>query len=210
MEGIVVDTYNSIVDKMQNKYIQQEETSASVIFMEDPTNEKHDIKNSPYWKNLYGRDLEDTEIKGIFQDMSDEDIEIYLKGTIFLQEISKESYSIKLLEQLVFPPTRSGWGDFSNLHDFVINKKHIGLSSRIKYNDEHNIAHLKICQNVENAFLVNQPHQVPDICTLSFVKENEKYGWRIFQIGEPVIKYKESGSIMDWIKYIKENKRKRK
>lgn len=210
LEGIVVDTYNSIVDKMQNKYIQQEETSASVIFMGDPTNEKHDIKNSPYWKNLYGRDLEDTEIKGIFQDMSDEDIEIYLKGTIFLQEISKESYSIKLLEQLVFPPTRSGWGDFSNLHDFVINKKHIGLSSRIKYNDEHNIAHLKICQNVENAFLVNQPHQVPDICTLSFVKENEKYGWRIFQIGEPVIKYKESGSIMDWIKYIKENKRKRK
>lgn len=121
LEGIVVDTYNSIVDKMQNKYIQQEETSASVIFMGDPTNEKHDIKNSPYWKNLYGRDLEDTEIKGIFQDMSDEDIEIYLKGTIFLQEISKESYSIKLLEQLVFPPTRSGWGDFSNLHDFVIN-----------------------------------------------------------------------------------------
>lgn len=158
LEGIVVDTYNSIVDKMQNKYIQQEETSASVIFMGDPTNEKHDIKNSPYWKNLYGRDLEDTEIKGIFQDMSDEDIEIYLKGTIFLQEISKASYSIKLLEQLVFPPTRSDWGDFSSLHDFVINKKHIGLSSRIKYNDEHNIAHLKICQNVENAFLVNQPH----------------------------------------------------
>ena len=210
LEGIVVDTYNSIVDKMQNKYIQQEETSASVIFMGNPTNEKHDIKNSPYWKNLYGRDLEDTEIKGIFQNMSDEDIEIYLKGTIFLQEISKESYSIKLLEQLVFPPTRSDWGDFSSLHDFVINKKHIGLSSRIKYNDEHNIAHLKICQNVENAFLVNQPHQVPHICTLSFVKENEKYGWRIFQIGEPVIKYKESGGIMDWIKYIKENKRKRK
>ena len=32
----------------------------------------------------------------------------------------------------------------------------------------------------------------------------------LFQIGEPVIKYKESGSIMDWIKYIKENIRKRK
>ena len=29
----------------------------------------------------------------------------------------------------------------------------------------------------------------------------------LFQIGEPVIKYKESGSIMDWIKYIKENYR---
>lgn len=210
LEGIVIDTYNSIVDKMQNKYSQQEEISASVIFMGDSTNEKHDIKNSSYWKNLYGRDLKDTEIKGIFQDLPDEDMEIYLKGTIFLQEISKEGYSVKLLEQLVFPPTRSDWGDFSSLHDFVINKKYIGLSSRIKYNDEHNIAYLKICENVKNAFLVNQPHQVPDICILSFVKENEKYGWRIFQIGEPAIKYKESGSIMDWIKYIKENKRKRK
>ena len=50
LEGIVVDTYNSIVDKMKNKYSQQEETSASVIFMGDPTDEKHDIKNSPYWK----------------------------------------------------------------------------------------------------------------------------------------------------------------
>lgn len=29
---------------MKNKYSQQEETSASVIFMGDSTNEKHDIK----------------------------------------------------------------------------------------------------------------------------------------------------------------------
>ena len=176
LEGIVIESYNSIVDKMQNKYSQQEEISASVIFMGDSTNEKHDIKNSSYWKNLYGRDLKDTEIKGIFQDLPDEDMEIYLKGIIFLQEISKEGYSVKLLEQLVFPPTRSNWGDLSSLHDFVINKKYIGLSSRIKYNDEHNIAYLKICENVKNAFLVNRPHQVPDICILSFVKENEKYG----------------------------------
>lgn len=40
--------------------------------------------------------------------------------------------------------------------------------------------------------------------------EKDKYLNTVFQIGEPVIKYKESGSIMDWIKYIKENKRKRK
>lgn len=40
---------------MQDKYIYQKENSASVIFMGDSTNEKHDIKNSPYWKNLYGK-----------------------------------------------------------------------------------------------------------------------------------------------------------
>jgi branched-chain amino acid aminotransferase len=97
--------------------------------MGDSTNEKHDIKNSPYWKNLYGRDLEDTEIKGIFQDMSDEDIEIYLKGSIFLQEAYKEDYSVKTLEKLVFPWVRSDWGDFSDLHNFVMEKKNIDWSS---------------------------------------------------------------------------------
>ena len=206
LEKIVIDTYNSIVDKMKNKYSQQEETSASVIFMGDSTNEKHDIKNSPYWKNLYGRDLEDTEIKGIFQDMSDEDIEIYLKGSIFLQEAYKEDYSVETLEKLVFPWVRSDWGDFSDLHNFVIEKKNIGLSSRVQYNDRHDIAYLKIFQNVENAFVVEQPHQIPDIWILNFVKKNEKYGWRIYGIGDKIADYKESGSILEWFEHIKEDK----
>lgn len=206
LEKIVIDTYNSIVDKMKNKYSQQEETSASVIFMGDSTNEKHDIKNSPYWKNLYGRDLEDTEIKGIFQDMSDEDIEIYLKGSIFLQEAYKEDYSVKTLEKLVFPWVRSDWGDFSDLHNFVMEKKNIGLSSRVQYNDRHDIAYLKIFQNVENTFVVEQPHQIPDIWILNFVKKNEKYGWRIYGIGDKIADYKESGSILDWFEHIKEDK----
>ena len=33
LEKIVIDTYNLIVDKMQDKYIYQKENSASVIFM---------------------------------------------------------------------------------------------------------------------------------------------------------------------------------
>lgn len=90
IQGIVVDTYNSIVDKMKNKYSQQEETSASVIFMGDSTNEKHDIKNSPYWKNLYGRDLEDTEIKGIFQDIVWDD----LSKAIRFEEQLPENFSM--------------------------------------------------------------------------------------------------------------------
>ena len=51
--------------------------------------------------------MEDTEIKGIFQDMSDEDIEIYLKGSIFLQEAYKEDYSVEKLEKLVFSSMNS-------------------------------------------------------------------------------------------------------
>lgn len=191
LEKIVIDTYNLIVDKMQDKYIYQKENSASVIFMGDSTNEKHDIKNSPYWKNLYGKDLQDTKVETIFKNMTKEDMEIYTKGLKFLREAYKEDYSVELLEELVFPWVRSDWGDFSGLHNFVIEKKNIGLSSRVQYNDKHDIAYLKIFQNVENAFVVEQPHQIPDIWILNFVKENEKYGWRIYGIGEKIINYKE-------------------
>ena len=141
LEKIVIDTYNSIVDKMKNKYSQQE-----------------------------------------------------------------EDYSVKTLEKLVFPWVRSDWGDFSDLHNFVMEKKNIGLSSRVQYNDRHDIAYLKIFQNVENAFVVEQPHQIPDIWILNFVKKNEKYGWRIYGIGDKIADYKESGSILDWFEHIKEDK----
>ena len=50
----------------------------------------------------------------------------------------------------------------------------------------------------------------PSFGGLKFCQGTHYLQHTLFQIGEPVIKYKESGSIMDWIKYIKENKRKRK
>lgn len=92
------------------------------------------------------------------------------------------------------------------MHNFVIEKKNIGLSSRVQYNDRHDIAYLKIFQNVENAFVVEQPHQIPDIWILNFVKKNEKYGWRIYGIGDKIADYKESGSILDWFEHIKKDK----
>ena len=210
LEKIVIDTYNLIVDKMQDKYSQQKETSASVIFMGDSTNETHDIKKSPYWKNLYGRDLQETEIDAIFQNMTNEDMEIYIKGLIFLTEAQKEKYSVEILKKLVAPWTRSDWGDFSGLYDFIIEKENIGLSSKVQYNDKHDIAYLKIVQNVENAFLVEQPHKIPDVWVLNFVKEDDKYGWRIHSIGERISDYKESGNILDWIKHVRESKHKKK
>ena len=38
------------------------------------------------------------------------------------------------------------------------------------------------------------------------VKKNEKYGWRIYGIGDKIADYKESGSILDWFEHIKEDK----
>lgn len=93
---------------------------------------------------------------------------------------------------------------FSSLAEYVFNKQ--GVAYGVQYNDRHDIAYLKIFQNVENAFVVEQPHQIPDIWILNFVKKNEKYGWRIYGIGDKIADYKESGSILDWFEHIKKDK----
>lgn len=42
----------------------------------------------------------------------------------------KNKKSLSIANQCSYSP--------SGLHDFVANKKHIGVSNRIKYNDKHN------------------------------------------------------------------------
>lgn len=121
---------------------------------------------------------------------------------IFISELGKEKYSRNVLDGLVFPPTRSDWGDFSTIHEAIIKEPNIGFSNKIRYNDGHDIAYMHLWKNVDGGFLIDQPHKVQDITALTFVKESEKYGWRIYKIGEPADHFKETGSLFDWLKYV--------
>lgn len=200
--AIVIDTYELIKDILAEKYERKNIDCAPVIFLGNSTNENHAITNSPYWKNLYGKDISGEEYITELAAMPEEDLEIYMKGFIFISELGKEKYSRNVLDGLVFPPTRSDWGDFSTIHEAIIKEPNIGFSNKIRYNDGHDIAYMHLWKNVDGGFLIDQPHKVQDITALTFVKESEKYGWRIYKIGEPADHFKETGSLFDWLKYV--------
>lgn len=210
LETVILNAYDNILPCVTEKLEQKPFEHAPVIFLGDSNNTRQEITNSPYWTNLYGKNASDNELKDIFGKNSMEDNIILLICIEFIEEIRKENYSVKKLENLIFPPTRNDWGDFSQLHKMCKDLTNLGYSSRVRFNDKHDMAYVSLFRNIEGAFIIEQPHIIQDLCIITLVFESEKYGWRIFKIGPRAETYKETLSILESIKRILENRNKHK
>lgn len=71
-----------------------EKERASIIAVGKPW-EGQNVKNSPYWSNIYGHDAEADELDQMYAQLGDEDINIILRCMIFLEELKKEKPSEK-------------------------------------------------------------------------------------------------------------------
>ena len=89
---------------------------------------------------------------------------------------------------------------------YVREGKNIGWSTRVRYNDKHDMAYVHIFQNVKGAFTIDHSHVISqDIAVITLVNER-KYGWKIFSIGERVTQYKESLSLGESIRRLLKRK----
>ena len=104
------------------------------------------------------------------------------------------------MQWFVFPPTRKDWGDFSAAHIELLKFDKIGLSSKVRYNDKHDMAYVLLFKNIDGEFIIDQRHLSTDISVITLVKENERYGWRIYCLGEKLDFYKETLSLFDSLK----------
>lgn len=201
VEEIVFQIYELLDIRISDKFERMQLEKASVIFAGKTENSKQEITGSPFWGNIYGRDATDEDIEKIAKASSLEDIEILLKSLAFVKELEKDDYSIEKLDALVFPPTRDDWGDFSGVRKALKHEtEHIGWSTRVRYNERHDMAYVNLYPNVKEAFILDQPHIVTGISTITLVKENNEYGWRIFAIGDKVKDYKKESTLGKWFK----------
>ena len=201
LESLVFKTYDALILCVENKLKKTEFKKAPAVFLGD-INSKQEITDAPFWSNLYGKNADDKELEEIISENELEDNEILLICVAFMKEVRKEEYSVQYLEKLVFPPTRKDWGDFSELHQIFQQEENIGYSSKVRYNDKHDMAYVHLFRNVEGAFIINQPHLIQDICVITLVHDSDELGWRIFQIGERAEYYKESLTIPQYLKRI--------
>jgi hypothetical protein len=200
LEKLIFKLYDALVNCVENKFEKNEYKKAPVIFLGD-TNSKQEITGSPFWSNLYGKDADDKDLEKIISENTIEDNQILLMCLTFMEEIIKDDYSVKKLKKLVFPPTRKDWGDFSELHKICKQEKNLGYSSKVRYNDKHDMAYVHIYRNVEDPFIINQPHIMQNICAMTLVHDNE-LGWRIYQIGEKADSYVEILTISQFLKRV--------
>lgn len=203
LEVVLLELYELLMTRVDEKYERKKTQKAPVIFAGDLEQSKQEVKGSPYWGNLYGKDATDEELLNTLVDNSEEDMLILLKCLAFLNEAKRDDYSIELLESFVFPPTREQWGDFSMLNEACKNDlSKMGWSTRVRYNDKHDMAYVHLFPNVNEPFLLDQPHVITDLSVITLVHENKKYGWRIFAIGGKVENYKEEISISEWFRRV--------
>ena len=146
-------------------------------------NENQNVRNSPFWSNLYAHDADDEEIAQIYAQLEIEDIEIIVRCNIFLEALKKEVIPIDLLDKLIFPSTKKDWGDYSEAREFYLNIKNPGISSKVRYNEQHTMAYVRVHPQVDNPFVVSTPHVIKDIYEIALVKDCGMSEWKIYSFG---------------------------
>lgn len=203
METVVLELYDLLSEKISERYERKQPEKAPVIYAGEIERAKQEITGSPFWGNLYGKDASDEDILNLAKESSIEDMLILSMCLAFFSELKKTESSIEVLEKFIFPPTRRNWGDFSELKEAYRKEwSEMGWSSRVRYNDRHDMAYVHLYPNVKEAFIFDQPHVVTGLTVITLVKDNEKYGWRIFAVGEKIDEYKEEISPTEWVKRI--------
>ena len=100
------------------------------------------VNKSPFWSNIYGHDAADEEWKQMYSQLESEDNEILLRCNVFLKELKKDVVSVDILDKLIFPPTKKDWKDYSEARKFFLGIKNPGISSKVRYNEEHTMAYV--------------------------------------------------------------------
>lgn len=181
-EEILFKLYDCLSDC---ELIENENTKekASIIYLGNSDENTQEIKKSPYWSNLYGHDGTDDDVKNLLEQYNFEDYEIQLKCLIFLEELKKDEKSFDILDSLILPSTKDGWGDYTDAASFYKSIINPGISTKIRYNENHSKAYVRIFQQVEEVFVIDSPHILNNLYEICLVKENEKSEWKIFSLG---------------------------
>lgn len=189
VEAIVLELYDFLAKINVSSISEKNHTKAPIIYLGESDPSVQQIKQSPYWGNMYGQDATNNEVALLSQGLSIEEVEILLKAIIFLDELKKENVSTDIMKNIVFEQQIEDWGDFSEAVSFYKKIINPGISNRVRFNQIKNVAYVRILPQVDNAFVISTPHIISDIYEVTFIKDNNINDWRIFALGGHIDPY---------------------
>lgn len=189
-EKIIMQLYNYLIEKGFQVEEVQDIQRASMVFLGNDESNQQGITKSPYWANLYGNDVGDEQILEIVKETNIEELSILAISSCFFEEIVKDDFSETSLRKLVSPVTYSDWGDFSEAHTHINAIPNLGMSSKVRFNDRHDIAYVNFYENVEGSFMIDKPHIIGEgIHVLSLVYDSDAQKWEIYSFGAKLNDY---------------------
>ena len=186
IEIIVLELYDFLTKNNISCITETEHARAPVIHLGLPGASAQNIKLSPYWGNMYGSDATDEDVKSLFKNNTEEECVILLQVRFFLEELAKENVSISTLKNMVFESTLEQWGDFSETISLLKKIQKPGISNRVRFNNEKDVAYVRVLPNVEEIFIIFSPHVITDVYDVTLIKDKNANEWKIFAFGSPV------------------------
>lgn len=155
---------------------------AVIVHLGDPRLTSQNIHNTEYWRNAYGYDLDDQEVKDLIEKMTLEDIMIFKLCIEFMQELSNEKLNIRVLKTFVHPWSKWKRKTFYTLKaklDIIPNP---GMSNYIERNMNEELAYVKILPHVTQGMTFDSEQLITQAqyFTLAKYKDN----WKIYAFGD--------------------------
>ena len=182
-ESLLKETYVLVDGIVNEKYSPEDFKRASIVFTGEDNTQDQNIRSAPYWSNLRGRDAHPEERTIIQKELSLEEKNILALVDSFFTELKKPDFSERKLKKMINPVVKSYWGDFKAIHEEIAHME-IGFSTKIRFNDAHDVAYVLVFKNFspEGLIIIDQPQYSSDIAAVYLKKENEKSGWKIVSL----------------------------
>jgi len=181
IENLVFRVYDILKKCGVDANWQTDTSRAPMLYFGNATTKSQSIEQSPYWKNIYGRDATDADFDAIEKDLTLEEKEILLLCNLFIEELKKTPIPVKQLKKYVHPYTIKDWGNFEKAQTFFNSIPNPGFSTKVRYNDAKDTAYVRIWPNVNEAIYLDTPHLINDIYEFALGKWFGK--WRIYSFG---------------------------
>lgn len=190
IEAILFGLYDYLKQKSVSPIIEGKGEKAPIVYLGNPNSEAQDIKESPYWGNIYGHDATKEELIKSCKKNTLEENQILKCAIAFLDALAEPKISITKMENMVFQQTRKDWADFSEAKNFYEKIHNPGISNKVRFNENKDVAYVRVFPNVENPFMVSTPHVLSDVVEITLIKTNFTKRWKVFAFGARVDPYK--------------------
>lgn len=133
----------------------KEEASATVSF--ESKGACRQVENSPFWRNLRGRDLGDEDAEKIVHQASRDDLEIAATVLRFKEALSRRPLDLNELNSLVARETICRWDNYLQAAELL--EGDYGMSALVMYQEDGS-ALAKLLPNVREPFLIEGPQLI--------------------------------------------------
>jgi len=135
VEAVMMKLYELLINAGVTHIDEKNHAKAPIIHLANNDALQQDIRQSPYWSNMYGHDVADEDVRKVYRELTLEECQIFLYTIRFFDELKNDVVSIAKMREIVYEPKIDEWGDFSEAKLFYSQIPAMGINSKVRFSE---------------------------------------------------------------------------